>query len=322
MNLLKRPLHVSELPSMFFSWVLQSFRAERIRPTHSSVGRGEHEKDEKANVGCDAANQQHEVDQLRRQLELAHATSEQSRADLESAAAETQRTQLRLLQLESHAQQATELRGQVEQEKLARTRSEEQLAGAVADTLQLQARLAQLEGEARRSAARIADLERSHAQAEKERRSAAALLQARTAELREAQMFLTKDDAVEDSEVVRIVELLNAQIDRVAGKIAGSSQIHFGSEQDSAVVEKAAKRLDRYAWIPPPLIATLRGSGRPDEADLVRTSLQAGMAMYTRWLATSWDLGVFDSRGLLEGVYLSMRERGTHQSIRPNYAWC
>ncbi|KAI1793712.1 hypothetical protein LXA43DRAFT_885202 [Ganoderma leucocontextum] len=177
----------------------------------------------------------------------------------------------------------------------------------------LQGRLAQFEGEAKNSTAKIVELERAHAHVEKERRSTAALLQARTAELREARSFLTKEDAVEDSEVLHLVETLNARIARTADKIAHGPHFHFGSSEDTLKVQKATKRLERYAWIPPSLISTLRSTlrstGRTNDPSMIRTSLQAGMTMYTRWLATSWDLGVLDSRGLLAGIYLSIRER-------------
>ncbi|PIL34603.1 hypothetical protein GSI_03382 [Ganoderma sinense ZZ0214-1] len=318
MNLLQHSLRISNVPSAIVSWIVRRLRGASIRngpkctdtEEELTVGEGKTSQD------SEAERKQREVHDVRHQLEAERASLEQQRKELEATLAETSQLQVRLVQLESSSgQEAEQLRELVDRERTARIRSEARGEDASTEVQRLRERLDQREGEARRSAARIDELERMNAQVEKERRSAAALLQARTAELREAQSFLVKEDDVDDSEVVHLVETLNGQIGRTADRLAHGPYFRFGSSGDVVVVQKATKRLERYAWIPPSLISALRSADRGKDADMVRTSLQAGMAMYTRWLATSWDLGVLDSRGLLEGIYLSIRERGKWRAL-------
>ncbi|KAM5545524.1 hypothetical protein V8D89_000562 [Ganoderma adspersum] len=314
MNPLQHSFHISNVPSVIVSWIARRFRGGiRNRPkstdTEEEVTVGEGKPSQEVD------NKLCQVDDVRHQLEVERASSEQQRKQIEAASAETNQLQVRLAQLESSAQEAEQLREQVDRERAARIQSEARGEGASMEVQRLQERLVQWEGEAKRSAAKIVELERANAQVEKERRSTTALLQARTAELREAQSFLTKEDEVDDSEVLHLVETLNAQIARTAEKLALGPHFHFGSSEDGVVVQKATKRLERYAWIPPSLISTLRSASGTNDPSMIRTSLQAGMAMYTRWLATSWDLGVLDSRSLLEGIYLSIRERGKWRAL-------
>ena len=313
---MKHSLRASKAPSAIFAWVVRRLRGGSIRngpkPANTdselTVGEG------KLSQGVE--RRQREADDLRNQLELERGTLDQQQKQLETALAEIKQLQVRLVQLESSEQEAAQLREQMEQEKTTRIQSEARNEDAAMEVQRLQGRLSQCEGDAKYSAAKIAELERTHGQVEKERRSTAARLQARTAELREAQSFLTKEDAVDDSEVLHLVEALNAQITRTADRLAHGPHFLFGSSEDALTVQKATKRLERYGWIPPSLFSTLRSVGCANDPSLIRTSLQAGMTMYTRWLATSWDLGVLDSRGLLEGIYLSIRERGRGSATR------
>ena len=75
-------------------------------------------------------------------------------------------------------------------------------------------------------------------------------------------------------------------------------------------MEKAIRRIEHYAWLGPSLVSSLSAADPARNNTLVQTALQAGLASYARWLATSWELGVVDPRGLLEGVYMAIRDRG------------
>ena len=315
MNLLQHSFHISNVPSVIVSWIVRRLRGGGIRNRPKSTGAEEELTVGEGKLSQETDNKEREVDDLRHQLEVERTSLEQQRKQLEAALEETNQLQVRVVQLESSGQEAEQLREQVDRERAARIQSEARGEGASMEVQRLHERLVQCEGEARHSAAKIAELERANAQVEKERRSTAALLQARTAELREVRRFLSKEDEVDESEVVRLVEALNAQIARTADGLAHGPHFRFGSPGDAVVVEKATKRLERYGWVPPSVISTLRSPGGTNDPSIIRTSLQAGMTMYTRWLATSWDLGVLDARGLLEGIYLSIRERGAGVTI-------
>ncbi|RDX46341.1 hypothetical protein OH76DRAFT_1356279 [Lentinus brumalis] len=222
---------------------------------------------------------------------------------------ETDQLKARLTQLDSLPHQVKEVQRKLELEQESSNKAWELYEGAVAEAQQLRERLTQVEDEAKNSGARASQLEQAHADAERARRSSVDLLEARTNELREAQIFLTKIDDVSDNEVVHIVETLNGQVARIAAAVSRAPQFRFESRKDAAVVEKAVRRIEHYAWLGPSLVSSLRAADPARNNTLVQTALQAGMVSYARWLATSWEFGVMDPRGLLEGVYMAIRER-------------
>ena len=253
---------------------------------------------------------QDRVEALRRQLTEVQDALNRRIEDHESAVVETDQLKARLTQLDCLPQQVKEAQKKLEQEKESSNKAWELYEGAIAEAQQLRERLAELEDEAKSSGVRVSELEQARAEAERARRSSVELLEARTNELREAQIFLTKVDDITDDEVLHIVETLNAQIARTAAAVSRAPQFRFESQKDPAAMEKAIRRIEHYAWLGPSLVSSLSAADPARNNTLVQTALQAGLASYARWLATSWELGVVDPRGLLEGVYMAIRDRG------------
>ncbi len=319
MSFLHRPfLQLSDLSSLASSRLRSgtlrhgSKRKPRTRDPDSEAEKahGDSENGSVPELSPKERELQSRLKALERQLAEEQAALIRRTADHMSAMVETDQLKARLTQLDCLPQQVKEVQRKLEQEQESSNKAWELYEGAVAEAQQLRERLTQVEDEAKNNGARASKLEQAHADAERARRSSVDLLEARTNELREAQIFLTKVDDVSDNEVVHIVETLNAQVARIAAAVSRAPQFQFESRKDAAVVEKAVRRIEHYAWLGPSLVSSLRAADPARNNSLVQTALQAGMVSYARWLATSWEFGVMDPRGLLEGVYMAIRERG------------
>lgn len=316
MNLLNRPPLLTSVLNVWLRKIHKNGDKRRTssEDTHTDVDSG-------GGKALPLTPEQKEVagrmSELQEQLAREQETSNQRQADLEAAATEIDQLKARLTQLDCLPQQVKDLQKKLEQEKDSAHKAWELYEGATAEAQQLKERLEQLEEEATRKGVRVSELEQAHADSERQRRSSVELLEARTTELREAQVFL-KNDEITDNEVMHLVDTLNGQVAKTAAAVARAPQIHFESVRDAAALEKAVRRIEHYSWLPPNLLSTIRAADHTRSATLVQTALQAGMVMYARWLATTWELGVVDPRGLLEGVYLQIRERGTYLESPPD----
>ncbi len=320
MSFLHRPfLQLSDLSSLASSRLRPgtlrhgSKRKPRTRAHDSEAEKAHEENGSAPELSPKERELQSRLEALGIQLAQEQAALERRTADHMSAMVETDQLKARLTQLDSLPHQVKEVQRKLELEQESSNKAWELYEGAVAEAQQLRERLTQVEDEAKNSGARASQLEQAHADAERARRSSVDLLEARTNELREAQIFLTKIDDVSDNEVVHIVETLNGQVARIAAAVSRAPQFRFESRKDAAVVEKAVRRIEHYAWLGPSLVSSLRAADPARNNTLVQTALQAGMVSYARWLATSWEFGVMDPRGLLEGVYMAIRERGEHR---------
>lgn len=320
MNLPHRPpLHLSELTSVLNIWLRKHHRkrGKAKGPTGANM---EVESDPAPGgkaLPLTPAEQQEaaaRMDELQRQLAREQETREKQNAEYEAVVAENDQLKTRLTQLDSLPHQVKDLQKKREHEQETAHKGWELYEGAAAEAQQLKARVAQLEEEVKQSEMRVSELEQAHAHSERERRTSIDLLETRTNELRAAQVFL-KNDEITDDEIMHLVDTLNAQVAKTAAAIAPASQFRFESVKDAASMEKAVRRIEHYSWLSPHLLSLLRTTDHTRSTTLVQTALQAGMIMYARWLATSWELGVIDPRGLLEGLYFQMRERGTHPNV-------
>lgn len=174
---------------------------------------------------------------------------------------------------------------------------------------ELKTRLAEAELHARRSHERAAGLERALAAAQGERRNNSFLLETRTAELREAQAYLTKVDDVTDRDVLRTVENLNSTIFQTAAKASDAFQARYLHDQHSVEAEEAGRRLVEGWGLSTRLRAALRSVNHNDDSVLVQMALQGVMVSYTRRLCTTWNFGVGRD---FENVYEQMRKQGAH----------
>lgn len=205
------------------------------------------------------------------------------------------------------------LKRTADQEKLGAREAKEAKESAAYEVERLQARLNQVEIEAKNNAVKFAGLQRANAHLEKEQRNTLALLETRTGELKEAQAFLSKADNIADSEVQRVIEHLNSKIFQTAATMADDPQFRYGSQVDGDVAHRASASLEQAAWLGSHLLAALRSVDHSKDSVLVQTAIQACMTTYTRWLATSWDLGLSDPKYLLYNLYSLVRERGMYR---------
>ncbi|KAI0704714.1 hypothetical protein C8Q76DRAFT_820428 [Earliella scabrosa] len=159
----------------------------------------------------------------------------------------------------------------------------------------------QLDVRARRAEARVAELERTLANAQQERRNIGTLLETRTAELRDAQAYLTMVDDVTDRDVLDLVHTLNSRIYQTSATIADTFQGRYscqpGSEQ---AADQACMQLEQAQALGPELLHALRTADHSADSVLVQTALQG--LMYTRWLCATWDFHLTEP-GFLQGLY-------------------
>ncbi|KAI0738320.1 hypothetical protein C8Q80DRAFT_1114088 [Daedaleopsis nitida] len=162
------------------------------------------------------------------------------------------------------------------------------------------AEVARLKGE-------LDQAKRERERMESEQRKTLELLETRTAELKEAQEFLTKVDAVSATEVQNVVRHLNSEIFQTANRIADSPQFRYDLAESGAATE-AQRRLKTLGYLEPSFISSLHSVDHTQDSVLLTTALQACMTAYAEWLASSWDR---DGRAdeLLDEIYQRMRKR-------------
>ena len=174
---------------------------------------------------------------------------------------------------------------------------------------QTQARLRTVQGQVTRDAA---DFQKKLGDMEKERGITTALLDARTAELDAAEVFLVKADDFADSEILAIVEQLNGKIFQTSASIATSLRFSYMNANHHEVEDQLFSSLGRSAQLGEPLLSALRSVNHTEDPFLVQTALQACMSVYALWLANAWDLDSRDPHHLLHDIYSRMKEGGTY----------
>ncbi|KAI0750421.1 hypothetical protein C8Q74DRAFT_1211811 [Fomes fomentarius] len=171
---------------------------------------------------------------------------------------------------------------------------------------QLEAQASKIEHDAK---ARIIGLEQSTARLQKDLQATTALLDTRTAELKDAQAFLSNVDNVADSEVQHIIERLNSTIFQTAATIADAPAFQCEGQKDASVVDNALKKLSEGSLGPcKSFESAIRTIGHGNSI-LVQTAIQAVMTSHARWLATSWDFGLYqyDPDDTFYEVYAKIR---------------
>ena len=145
---------------------------------------------------------------------------------------------------------------------------------------------------------------------------ARAHLHTRTAELKEAETFLSLADEVPETEIVRIVQQLNSSIFQVAAAIADDPRFSSCSAQGKRVEQEASG-----SWLDAPLLfAIQRSATHGSSASVIQVALQGAMVKYVHWnLASCWDLkrpGVEGDR-LVQNLYRRIEDKGMFRLL-----WC
>ncbi|KAI8977710.1 hypothetical protein BD414DRAFT_495390 [Trametes punicea] len=210
-------------------------------------------------------------------------------------------------------EQETRARVDQLQRELHEARAEHQryageLERAVAGRQAIKERASQMQTELRQACAKISDLEHELAASKNALQNTASLLETRSAELRDAQAFLTKVDDVSDSEVLNLVEQLNSSVFQTSASIANAFRAGYGRIEEGEGIEQTYATLASSGLVPPDMLSALRCLDHTQDSIVVQTALQGTITSYTRWLCDTWDFRVGDQPSLLQYIYRRMRE--------------
>ncbi|CDO71999.1 hypothetical protein BN946_scf184943.g34 [Trametes cinnabarina] len=170
----------------------------------------------------------------------------------------------------------------------------------------LKKRVAQLEGDLNNLNKAKDEVDRALTRAENERRDLTALLETRTAELKEAQTYLSKVDDISDSEVLQLVEKINSQIYQAASKIASDLQSSYGLQKKKSIREEAAVRLEQSTLLGPDLPRLLAVHNHQHDSVLVQIALQTLFATLLCHFASPWFDGANEHAPFLRSIYAEM----------------
>ncbi|KAH9847716.1 hypothetical protein C2E23DRAFT_740990 [Lenzites betulinus] len=166
--------------------------------------------------------------------------------------------------------------------------------------------ISHLERERKAESAAKAERERALVQMQAERRNLTELLETRTAELKEAQTYLSKVDDVSDSDVLALVERINTQIFQTAAKIADDFQPRYGTQADCAVVEEAVARLEKAGTVNAQLPRILCTNDHRADPILVQITLQDALATISYHSASPWSPSLDKHTTFLRDIYDEM----------------
>ncbi|KAG5636040.1 hypothetical protein H0H81_009313 [Sphagnurus paluster] len=140
------------------------------------------------------------------------------------------------------------------------------------------------------------------------------LLEARTLELRGAEAFLTKADALSGADVIGLLNTLNSEIYQTAAIIAEAFEFKTKAEREGKQrIEEEEEIMDEVyvsagEIVGERMLELLKSSEHGDDPTLIQIAFQASMAAYSNWICTSWDLDDPEDESGLHRVYMSIRE--------------
>lgn len=183
-----------------------------------------------------------------------------------------------------------------------------------AEVERLKEKLMAKDDEVRQAGRKIDELERTLRAVRNEQSNTKTLLDTRTAELQEAQAFLTKVDGVSDNEVLQLVERLNSNIYQTCAIITAGFESDYGKNQGGEVREQAYQRISSVGLLSPDMMNALRCFDHQQDSILVQTALQASTVSYVRWLCGTWDFHLH-STATLQSIYRRIKETGAHHNF-------
>jgi hypothetical protein len=151
------------------------------------------------------------------------------------------------------------------------------------------------------------------------------LLEARTLELKGAEAFLTKADALSGADVIALLNTLNSEIYQTAALVAesfeftrkggseeGMSDRVAGGEQPTDMEEVYASATEILGSR---MVELLKASEHHEDPTLIQIAFQAGMSAYSNWIVTTWYFEDPEDEHLLSEIYARVREAGTSLPI-------
>lgn len=166
-------------------------------------------------------------------------------------------------------------------------------------------------------AAAIDELKAQLARAQGERNQSDQLLKERTAELSTAQAFLGKADSISVTEVSKMVESLNSEVQQVSAHIADSLTQRKGSKDDPtdhAELERALNEVKPYIGprLQSGLLVDITDKNVCFDQTLSQIVLQAGLINACARVIGEWNPPAWESRSNVEDIYNSIRSSGEH----------
>ena len=177
---------------------------------------------------------------------------------------------------------------------------------AIADNEELQSRVHQLEYDNQHLQSKYDELKRKYAHTKKACREAQDRLDARTTELKEAEQFLSMTDEVPDTEVVRIVQTLNASIFQVAAAITDDPRFSYSPKSVSERRAPLPRTMNHR------LLSIIQSLNSDELPTVIQVALQEGIIIALGNLASTWDF--YNTQGadrLFSELYERIKSRGT-----------
>ncbi len=171
--------------------------------------------------------------------------------------------------------------------------------------------------EGQKAAVELTQTKRELEVCRRERRDIEALLQVRTAELRDAQQYLGKSDTASYADVKRMVEALNSQIFQMAAQVVDA--FPFQESRPQVLSEQIASRRDIISTsVGPELARIVAISSHSVDPILVQVMIQAYLARRANDIIIAWGIDLRSSYDkLLRGIYGNLMTAGKHVSMSP-----
>lgn len=133
------------------------------------------------------------------------------------------------------------------------------------------------------------------------------LLEARTRELKAAQVYLTKADTLSGAEVIALVDALNVEILQTAAFISDS----FDFARQPVYADEIKEASTRIGELMGPNLTHLLGAVLHSEDPLlVQIALQGATVEFSRWIIMTWDFDGLQAEQPLAEIYNDIRETG------------
>ena len=135
------------------------------------------------------------------------------------------------------------------------------------------------------------------------------LLEARTRELKGAQVYLTKADTLSGAEVISLVEALNVEILQTCAFISDS----FDFTRQLASADEIKEAGSRISELMGSTLTNLLGTvSHTDDPLLVQIALQGATVEFSRWIIMTWDFDGLQAEQPLAEIYNDIRETGEY----------
>jgi DNA repair exonuclease SbcCD ATPase subunit len=162
------------------------------------------------------------------------------------------------------------------------------------------------------------------------------LLETRTLELKGAETFLTKADALSGADVIGMLNTLNSEIYQTAALVAESFEFKEKKssrpgwrevedvnetgddvegagdtvEKGNSAEEMAEVHASAIEILGSRMVELLKTSEHHEDPTLIQIAFQAGMSAYTNWIVTSWYFDDPEEEYLISEIYMRVRDAG------------